>query len=405
LEAIQNQGRDPETRRAAWQQARTCFQEAVLNDPDNWLARFNLGTVLRKLGLNGAAAEQFRELLRSGRLPPAQTDAVKYNLASALQKADDDRLAHEALVLLDEILSSQNGQNGTAPRVTLDPLLERLAESGRVATWADRLVRRKRAMERSHPDKTELDRFKNTVETWLSSAQAAMTRLEEAAKHDPGNNEQNNVVSAVMLNAVGQMQNLSRKEHAARDSFRRAITLLPTFVEPRLNLAGIYYERKGSLDPNWASRAETLLLDLKGDPTEVRAATLLGALYAHPVFGRTDEAIKQFQIALPNPQAGRRLGALLMDVGRPADAVAPLLSAAQQVPQDYTVNYLLAQCAVKLPAADPRRCKLLVRSEKWLQDQVRTRPAGNRYSRLLQKVQTTIELCSKSSNSIDEAHT
>jgi hypothetical protein len=116
LEAMQNQGRDQETRRAVWQQARACFQDSVLTDPGNWLARFNLGTVLRKLGLNAMAAEQFRELLRSGRLPPAQKDAVKYNLASALQKTDDDRLDHEALGLLDEILCSHNGQTSRRKR-------------------------------------------------------------------------------------------------------------------------------------------------------------------------------------------------------------------------------------------------------------------------------------------------
>jgi tetratricopeptide (TPR) repeat protein len=257
-------------------------------------------------------------------------------------------------------------------------------------------VRRKRAMARSHPKKEDLDHFNNAVETWVASAQAVMSRLEEAAMRDPGNNEENNVVSAVMLNAIGQLQNLSKKEHAARDSFRRAITLLPTFLEPQRNLAGVYYECKGSLDPNWAVRAETLLLDLKrADPTELRVATLLGTLYAHPVFGRTDEAIKQFQLALPNPEAGRRLGALLVDVGKSSDAVAPLLSAVQQVPRDDAANYLLALCAADLPAADSRRCKLLERSERWLRDQVNARPSENRYSQLLKNVQIAREPWSK----------
>jgi hypothetical protein len=46
LEAMRNQGRDPETRRAAWQQARTCFQDAVPHRSGQLAGEINLGTVL-----------------------------------------------------------------------------------------------------------------------------------------------------------------------------------------------------------------------------------------------------------------------------------------------------------------------------------------------------------------------
>jgi tetratricopeptide (TPR) repeat protein len=395
FELMNDPSHDADTRRKNWERARACFQDAVVIDPGNWLARFNLATIQRKLGFSPLAAEQFRELLdeRSSGLPESQRFAVMYNLASALQKTDDDRLSTQALSLLDQILVAADHKSRDGSPI-VNPTVARLAKSGKIATWADRLVRSKRAMRRHKQTRDDITRFRANVDRCLADAQLTLDELEREIANDGQNPEENNVVIAVILNALGQLQNLAKTQHEARDSFRRAIRLLPTFLEPQLNLAAAYVEHKGSLDPNWATRAEGLLQNVQNlDGTEPRAAFLLGSLYAHPVFGKTDEAVKQLTLALPSPQAGLRLGSLLLDLGKPADALRPLLSAAEQEPRDSVANYLLALCALRLPADDQRRCRLMDRSARWLQNQIIPAAPENRFHRLLARIQDALKMC------------
>lgn len=384
LDLMRKQGSNAAARRETWNLARACFGDSVLADPDNWLARFNLGTLLNKLGLNALAAGQFLEVLEDD-IPAHYRAAAKYNRAAALQKSDDDHLAGEALRLLDEILSDP----------ALDPLLRRLAQSGKLATWADRLVRRKRALKGSRASKEAVLNLKSNVTHWCGQAVAALGQLESEVEADRAHSEDNNVVITVTLNAAGQLKDLSGRPQEAREYLRRAITLMPAFIEATLNLAALYIDRKRSLDPHWAIRAEDLLRCVRSaEPLNTRAAILLGLLYAHPIFGRTGDAVTQLGSALPDPLAARRLGGLLLETGKPAEAVAPLLSAIEQEPRQGISNFLLALCALDLPPADQRRCKLLERSEKWLQDRL-DEPASKetRYARVLADVRTARAGC------------
>jgi hypothetical protein len=169
-------------------------------------------------------------------------------------------------------------------------------------------------------------------------------------------------------------------------------------VEPGLNLAALYVEKKTSLDVNWATRAERLLLDIQTiDPKNTRNLVLLGELYANPVFGRTDDAKKLFTQALPDPEAGRRLGGLCFAEGDPAGAIAPLLSSVAQDSMG-SGQLLLTRCALALPTTDRRKCELLRTCQKWLigmERETGARSNSKSAASLLPKVQAAIDECSK----------
>jgi tetratricopeptide (TPR) repeat protein len=384
LAELAREGDDSATRKERYQRARASFQEAVLTDPSNWLARFNLGTVLRKLDLNPPAAEQFRELVRSPRLPSDYLCAVKYNLAVALQKTDDEKHATEALSVLKEVIQHNS----------LDSTLGRLALSGEIATWADRLTRQRARLRRARPTRHALAAFNALVETWIARARNALDQMEAIIAVDKGDGEENNVVLAVILNALGELIALSSRPNGARDYYRRSITLLPPFFEPYLNLAALYIHRKRSLDVRWATNAELLLREVQShDPGNIRSMLLLGELYAQPIFGRIEDAKTQLMRALPDPHAAQRLGSLLLAQHDAAGAVAPLESAVSQEPRDGISNFLLALCALALPDTDSRRCRLLKGAEHWLTDQLHNGHGNGRFRRALVSVQAAISAC------------
>jgi tetratricopeptide (TPR) repeat protein len=383
LHTLHKHGGDASSRLENIKSARVCFESAVLADPNNWMARTNLGLVLSKLGQNGLAAEQYREALRRNSLPSVYRPVVEYSLAAALQKSDDDGVAAEVLELL----------IGVVAKPGVDPLVRRLAESGILATWANRLVRRKRWLDQSDSSPDQVRAFDADVSEHCISSEEMLTRLE---REKPVNGtDEDNVVVAVALNAAGQLKILARRPADARERLRRAITLLPSFVEPSLNLAELYLDRKRSLDVNWATRAQALLLNVQAlDPSNARAATLLGSLYATPLFGRPDDAIAQLKSALPDPIAARRLGTLFLALDRAADAIQPLTTAAEQEPEYGISNYLLALAAVKL-LADSQGCRLLARSERWLNKAIKDgKSKGTRYARLLERVHQRKKQCS-----------
>src|SRR4029077_20142941 len=104
----------------------------------------------------------------------------------------------------------------------------------------------------------ERQAFKATVEQALVEPEEDLRDVELAIRQGAGDNgADDNVVLAVTLNAVGQLQALLGRD-GTRDSYRRALTLLPSFIEPGINLAALYVNKNTSLDQNWATRAERL---------------------------------------------------------------------------------------------------------------------------------------------------
>jgi tetratricopeptide (TPR) repeat protein len=346
---LQRASYDLASQQDLWAQARVAFQQSVLQDPGNWLARFNLATVLRNLDFNSLAAEQFAELLNNESLQKELIVVAKYNRASALQKVDDRNVSKEVLATFDDILETPG----------LDPALELLTRSARLAAMADFLARTKRfllgiGVDPSHKiQPAELDDLfavGNTLckEIWTS-----------IAKGSGPNGSSCNIVLAVTLNAMGQLQALMGSSKKAREFYRRALTLLPSFTEPALNLADLYMEKKGSFDKNWATRTESLLLDVqKIEPANLRCLVLLGILYADTVFDRDEDAIALLKKAMPHPETGKRLAGIFFNQGKPADAIAPLQSSLKQLPTDS--GYLFfTRCALALPSTDLRRRQLL----------------------------------------------
>jgi len=262
-----------------------------------------------------------------------------------------------------------------------------------IATWADRLTRQRARLDHARPTREALAEFSEKVQKWIADASTTLAEMEGKMATEQVGGEQNNVVIAVLLNALGELVALSKQPNGARDYYRRSLTLLPSFVEPYLNLAALYIARKRSLDVHWATNAERLLLEVQSnDPDNGRSRLLLGDLYMHPIFGRVEEAKAQLTRALPDSQAARRLGSLLLAQHDPAGAVAPLASAMNQEPRDGISNFLMALCALALPETDQRRCGLLEAAERWLTDQVNAGTA-KRFQRTLVRVQAARSGC------------
>jgi tetratricopeptide (TPR) repeat protein len=361
VEFLQLAAGDPSARVTNLEAAQARFQEAVLLDADNWLARLNLGDALRKLGRNVAAAAQFNEVLQSPRLPAQHRAIAIYNRAAALQKTDDDDVAKNVIHLLDEVLQIRD----------LDPVLERMARSGRLAAEADRLGRRRRRLNvQRAASRADYDAVRDAALTLLADGEELLAELESAIRNDPPESmaaEENNIIRAVVYNALGQLATLAGRPHDARDHCRRALTLLPSFVEAEINLAALYEEARRSLDREWATRADGLLRDVLAlDPGNVRALVLLGKIYADQIFSRLDDAANCFRKALPDVSAAIRLGRVYIEQGKFGDAIAPLQSAASRDDHPGTAALLLASCALELPNDDRRRGPLLDRAAKWM---------------------------------------
>ena len=361
VEFLQLAAADVSSRTTNLESARARFQEAVLFDGDNWLARLNLGDALRKIGLNVAAAEQFKEALECSRLPVKHRPVAMYNRAAALQKTDDEEVAKSVISLLKELLAMHD----------LDPTLERMARSGLLAAEADRLGRRRRRLS-VHRDavRADYEAIEKTARELLAQGHDMVHDLEADIRRVPADeaaSEENNIVRAVAYNALGQLATLAGRPHEARDYCRHALTLLPSFVEAAINLAAVYEEANVGIDREWATRAERLLVDvLSLDPSNTRALVLLGKIYADPIFSRLDDAATQFKKALPDVSAAVRLGRVYMTQGKFGDAIAPLESARSRNDRPGTAAMLLATCALELPMEDRRRCPLLDRAAKWM---------------------------------------
>jgi hypothetical protein len=198
-----------------------------------------------------------------------------------------------------------------------------------------------------------------------------------------------------MLNALGQLRSLAGRADDARKDFRRAMTLLPSFIEPAINLACLYIEKKASFDREWATRADRLLRDvLAADGGNVRALVLTGTLYMSPVFSRFDDAVKCLTQALPDLAAALRLGALYMEQGRFADAINPLLAAESRDRHSSTAALLLTRSSLMLPTNDLRRCGLLERAERWMTElSTHEGRRGREATALLGKVKDALAAC------------
>jgi predicted Zn-dependent protease len=205
--------------------------------------------------------------------------------------------------------------------------------------------------------------LKDFAESLREDALGRLKDAQAAAEATGGvNGSDYTIVQAVFLNALGQVHAVLQQNDDARQSFRRAMTFLPTFIEARLNLAELYIERERSLDANWANRAEALLLRVREtEPNNKRALVLLGRLYHHPIFNRIEDAKTLLKSALPDPGACLLLGTILFQAGSVEDAIPPLLSLLEQETTSESGQLLLARCVLALPPDNRNKCQLLPR--------------------------------------------
>ena len=201
----------------------------------------------------------------------------------------------------------------------------------------------------------------------LRDPEGAVAQIEEALAVDPDSSE-----AFVTLGTV-RMQGGQAKE--AEAAFRRAVSLAPSQVEPRLALVNFFWST------NRLPEAEAALLEvLAADPRHLLANRMLGVLYV--ATGRVDDAegpLRTVADVSGAPAAQLQLADYYASIGRPDQAVALLtpLSAAQSTFVDAEVRLAAIDYAAGrtkdahtridgVLARVPRNSAVLVTKAQWL---------------------------------------
>lgn len=277
----------------ALDEARAHFEQAVRLDPEYAMAFDNLGSVLNRLGRPEEALAQFEQALR---LEPADVVALN-NLGATLTSLGR---AEEAVAPLERALAV----DPDSPEVHLN-LGKALLRTGRT--------------------------------------DAALAHLEQAARLRPGDTDAQYSLGAALL-AVGRTEEAARRFEDGLRSRRNDPAVYKNLANVLLQwgqaeTAVGYYERALALRPDYADAHNNL-------------ATALLRL------GRTSEAAEHFEQALrldpDNPSAHYNLGSLLLDGDRPGDAAAHFQQVARLSPGDASVRFkgavALARSGQRAPA-------------------------------------------------------
>ncbi len=284
------------------------LQHSLRYDPSNWISRFHLSTVQRKLGRNEAAAEHLALLERmatnaAGSLPsmhdflkkhPEFLHTIRYNKAVALSKMKTWEAHHKALDILDSIIDDlgpgASAAAGAAAAVVSDKNTERirlemLARSARAAALPFELERTRRSRG-SNEDPSRQRKFEKEIFSRIEKEKQWIDNAFQIAHLDW---RAYSLAYAVIYNAYGRACFLLRHGDAI-EPLHQALAMSPDFVDSYVTLAEAYMrERRRTLD--WLNRAqESLTQALAIDPANQKAHYLLGKLLADPVVGKYKEA-------------------------------------------------------------------------------------------------------------------
>lgn len=311
---------DPAERERHLKAALKEFRESIQADPGNWLARFNLATVLRKYAENADAAAHFGFLKTMisdwayGRSPklnafmdehPGFADIVFYNEAVALSKVRSWDSHQKAMRILDALVTPSTRGERTAE----DVRMETLARSARAATL---LFRIEEEREKRIGRKREAKAAEFADEAFATIRETAEWFRGDLPTHAESLNWRAHAfAAAVAENACGRACFLRGELENAAEPLSRAITLMPDFIEPYTNLAALYRKQKKA---GWSEASLKLLTRaIEIDPNNTRACHLLGQLYAGPEFRLYDKAIDCLSKAGLQPDVCAELAAIYAD--------------------------------------------------------------------------------------------
>lgn len=254
------------------------FQRSLRLDPANWLARFYLATVERRLGRNEMAAQHFNLLKElPARRPdgnfahflarqPQFAPVLEYNRLVALSKANNEKTVWEAIEGLKALIAGLPQKDSQGDRLQL---LARSALAAALSHLMDRQGRKGSAQgtDRREPSKGQsrlLDNIREIV-AWIDGR-------EEDSREDT-------LACAVIYTAYGRALYLVKRDEEAIQRLRGAIAFEPELLDAHVHLAEIFVNAGGDA----LQLAEERLQEaLRISPSNQRVHFLLGRLY----FGR-----------------------------------------------------------------------------------------------------------------------
>jgi tetratricopeptide (TPR) repeat protein len=301
---------EEEERERHLEDAWNLLRSSLYHDPANWLARFNLATVERKLGRREAAADHFefldRMLAEHGRSQPLSdflrrhpefVYTVQYNWAVCLSKIENNRSRSLALAILDDLIANVTESpiapeepaaaavtlpHPLAPRTPLSPggsqrlRIEMLARSARASALLGELEKDEKENRGPWFEKIKIEK------NWFESLGLDRQDLDWRAYA---------LSYAVAQNAFGRACFRFGFYDLAVEVLRRAIIMSPDFGDAYNNLAEIYLKRRRRQDPDWANKVEvTLQQALRINGSNQKSHYLLGRFYSLPAIGRFNEA-------------------------------------------------------------------------------------------------------------------
>ena len=262
----------PEGREARLLEARLLLERSVSFDPANALARFELGTVLRKLGANREAVQQF-EMVRAecdtnNRAVRKLLRAVDYNRAMALCKIDD-RACNEAAVKAFRDLTQQ---------VVSDSALDPIARQTRILIFRSSLAAALvYPLEHWRYEQADADIAATSRERVDEIAGIRDEIREVELPADPDPRAAHNQARAVSENALGRALYLLDEDGDVA-AFETALGLAPGFGDAHVNMASALV-RDIDQYPDWEARIDGhLTRALEASPNDPRALFLRGKL-------------------------------------------------------------------------------------------------------------------------------
>jgi tetratricopeptide (TPR) repeat protein len=358
-------------RSVALGEVRRLLERSLSYDPVNRFARFELGTVLRKLGENEDALAQYDFIDRLAPLPDETGKELRrtlhYNRAIALSKVGRWEEYKRALALMDELCAQVKGDAGLP-----DERREEMQLIIRSCWAAIKVFEAERY-------RSEHDRNKTRERTKAVLADVKRQRdwIDTSPKRCP-NADVNTYVQAraVAENALGRVAYLDgRPAEEAIASFSTALSLVPELGDAHVNMASVLLRAHAHYG-DWAGRVERhITRALEISPRDRKALYLRGRLYTR--LGEPDDARKAFAAAAEagDDWALLRLGEFEWADGKRKEAVA------------------LAQRSLARGRAYDRRAELFVQWTATLAEQgaveratlVAAREAGNDLERNAKK--------------------
>lgn len=349
LLALEAHGDD---RKDRYEQAKHWLQQALAHDPANWMARFKLASVLRILGDNEAARDQFdyvermlgsQEILRFHHFgeflkhSPEFPWILRYNLIASMSKLAGQKSVGRAQILIDQLVAELDA----AESIPSQPSAEQassgeppgdlvIGELGR--RWRD--IRGKLQELKI----TLSSECRNNLLLLARGGRAAVLgseieRLREVSASFPGNARALHQRMSDLLSRICEDEQWLRQmtphvksdswptfaqaHAAAQNAYGRACYVMGRFddaikylrwaiqmhvpqnlPDPHINLAAVYVKRRDRFSPDWAEKAKRHLeTALVISPYNQKAHYLLGKVYATAGIADYDKALDEFRKA------------------------------------------------------------------------------------------------------------